>query len=107
VTAIAGAIATAIPEPYEALPLGSGISLGGGIALFYATNAMISLRYGRPFRTVLRWALPTVVIAGLLVPVSTLVPAGAVLAFAVVLLLLVTAYVEVQRRRRPGRKTGE
>lgn len=36
VTAIAGAIATAVPAPYEHLPFGSGISIGGGLALFYA-----------------------------------------------------------------------
>ena len=103
VTAIAGAIATAIPEPYEHLPLGSGISLGGGVSLFYATNAMISLRYGQPVRTVLPWALPTVVIAFLLIPVSRLVPAAVVLAFAVMLLLLVTGYVELRRRRHARR----
>ena len=103
VTAIAGAIATAIPEPYEHLPLGSGISLGGGVALFYATNAMISLRYGQPVRTVLPWALPTVVIASLLIPVSGLVPAAVVLSFAVMLLLLVTAYVELRRWRHARR----
>lgn len=103
VTAIAGGIATAIPAPYEPLPLGSGISLGGGVAMFYATNAMISLRYGQPVRTVLPWALPTVVIAALLIPVSGLVPAAFVLAFAVMLLLLVTAYVELRRRRHSRR----
>ncbi len=107
VTAIAGAIATAIPAPYEHLPLGSGVSLGGGVALFYATNAMVSLRYGQPFRAVLPWALPAVVIAVFLVPVSALVPAVVVLALAVGVLLLVTGYVEIQRRRRLERMTGE
>ena len=98
--AIAGAIATAIPAPFEHLPLGSGISLGGGLALFYACNAIVSLRYGQPLRAVLPWAVPTVVIAILLIPVSAAVPGAAVLALAVIVLLLVTAYVEIQRRRR-------
>lgn len=100
VTAMAGAIATAIPAPFEHLPLGSGISLGGGLALFYACNATVSLRYGRGLRTVLPWALPTVVIAVLLIPVSALVPGAVILVFAVIVLLLVTAYVEIQGRRR-------
>lgn len=108
VTAIAAAIATAIPAPYKQLPLGSGISLGGGIALFYATNAIVSLRYGQPPRAVVPWAVPTVVVAVLLIPVSALVPAAVVLVFAVVVLLLVTANAEIQRRRRgPKRKSGE
>ncbi len=100
VTAIAGAIATAIPASYERLPFGSGISLGGGLALFYACNAIVSLRYGQPRRAVLPWAVPTVVIAVLLIPVSAVVPGAVVLALAVLVLLLVTAYVEIQRRRR-------
>ncbi len=100
VTAIAGAIATAIPAPYGHLPFGSGISLGGGLALFYACNAIVSLRYGQPQRAVLPWAVPTVVIAILLIPVSAMVPGAVVLALAVIVLILVTAYVEIQRRRR-------
>ncbi len=100
VTAIAGAIATAIPAPYEHLPFGSGISLGGGLALFYACNAIVSLRYGQPQRSVLPWAVPTVAIAILLIPVSAVVSGAVVLALAVIVLLLVTAYVEIQRRRR-------
>ncbi|MCX2748829.1 low temperature requirement protein A [Arthrobacter sp. MI7-26] len=102
VTAIAGSIATAIPAPYEHLPLGSGISLGGGLALFYGCNAIVSLRYGQPLRAVLPWAVPTVVIAVLLIPVSAVVPGAVVLVLAAIVLLLVTAYVEIQRRRRRG-----
>ncbi|MCI0141858.1 low temperature requirement protein A [Arthrobacter bambusae] len=59
VTAIAGAIATAVPAPYEHLPFGSGISLGSGLALFYTCNAIVSLRYGQRPRAVLPWAVPT------------------------------------------------
>ena len=101
VTAITGAIATVIPAPYEHLPFGSGISLGGGPALFYACNAIVSLRYGQPQRTVLPWAGPAAVIAILLIPVSAEVPGAVVLALAVIVLLLVTAYVGIQRRHGP------
>ncbi|WP_288024981.1 low temperature requirement protein A [Arthrobacter sp.] len=100
VTAIAAAIATAIPAPGQVLPPGAGIALGGGLALFYGTNAMVSLRYGRPLRTVLPWAVPAVVAAALLIPASATVPAAVALALAVVILLALTGYVEIQRRRR-------
>ena len=100
VTAIAAAIATAIPEPARPLPLGAGIALGGGLALFYGTNAMVSLRYGRPPRTVLPWAVVSVPASVLLIPLGTGLPAVGLLACAAVLLLLVTAYVELERRSR-------
>ncbi|WP_170133055.1 low temperature requirement protein A [Arthrobacter livingstonensis] len=100
VTGVAAAIATAIPAPLEPLPFGAGIALGGGLALFYATNAMVSLRYGRPLNTVLPWAVPAVVAAALLIPASATVPAAVVLALAVLILLALTAYVEIHRRRR-------
>ncbi|MCZ2403904.1 low temperature requirement protein A [Paenarthrobacter sp. Z7-10] len=99
-TVIAGAIATAIPRPFNPLPLGSGTSLGGGLALFYACTAIVSLRYGQPARTVLPWAVSTVVGAVVLIPVSALVSGAVSLVLAVVLLVLVTTYVEIQRRRR-------
>lgn len=107
VTAIAAGIATAIPAPDQPLPLGAAIALGGGLALFYGTNAMVSLRYGRPLGAVLPWAVGTVPVAVLLIPLGTLLPATTVLACAAALLVLVTAYVELRRRTasaaRPAR----
>lgn len=100
VTSIAAAIATAIPDPFEPLPTGAAIALGGGVALFYATNAAVSLRYGQSPGTVLPWALPAVVIALGLVPAGANVPAAVALGMAVALLVLVTAYVELKARRR-------
>lgn len=99
VTSLAAGIATAIPAPFEPLPLGARIAFGGGIALFYATNAVLSLRYGQPPRTVLAWGVPAVVMALALVPLSATAPAAVVLGLAVGL-LLVTVYVEVKARRR-------
>ncbi|AIY02906.1 hypothetical protein ART_3307 [Arthrobacter sp. PAMC 25486] len=100
VTSLAAGVATAIPAPFEPLPLGAAIAIGCGIALFYATNAAVSLRYGQPPRIVLTWGVPTVVIALGLVPVGATQPAAVVLGLAVVLLILVTAYVEIKARRR-------
>lgn len=100
VTSIAAGIATAIPEPFDPLPLGATITLGGGIALFYATNAAVSLRYGFPASSTLRWAIPTIVLALGLIPVGTSQPAAVVLGMAAALLMAVTAYVEIKARRR-------
>ncbi len=100
VTSIAAGIATAIPAPYERLPLGAGISIGCGMALFYATNALVSLRYGQPRRSVAPWAVPAVVVALMLIPLSAVAPAAVVLAFAAALLLALTARSEIQHRRR-------
>lgn len=57
VTMIGGAVSVAIHEPQHALPVASAISLGGGIALFFITNALISLRFGASVARVLRWAI--------------------------------------------------
>ncbi|MBG0738005.1 low temperature requirement protein A [Paeniglutamicibacter antarcticus] len=100
VTSIAAGIATAIPAPDERLPLGAGISLGGGMALFYATNALVSLRYGQRRRSVAPWAVPAVIVSVLLIPLSAVAPATVVLAFAVGLLLALTTRSEIQHRRR-------
>ena len=100
VTSLAAGIATAIPAPFEQLPPGSAIAIGGGIALFYATNAAVSLRYGQPPRTVLAWGVPTVVLSLGLMPFGAPQPAAVVLGLAVGLLILVTAHVEFKARRR-------
>lgn len=100
VTSLAAGIATAIPAPFDPLPWGAAIAIGGGIALYYATNAAVSLRYGRPARPVLAWGIPTVVLALGLVPLGATRPAAVMLGAAVALLALVTTYVEVKARRR-------
>ncbi|MGO2542129.1 MAG: low temperature requirement protein A [Specibacter sp.] len=100
VTSIAAGIATAIPAPFTPLPVGAGIALGGGLALFYAANATVSLRYGQAGRAVLPWGIPTVVLALVLAFVSATVPAVVALGLGVALLLLATAYVEIKARRR-------
>ncbi|MGA7207197.1 MAG: low temperature requirement protein A [Specibacter sp.] len=100
VTSIAAGIATAIPAPYEYLPLGARTALGGGLALFYVTNALVTLRYGQPLRAVLPWGLPAVAVSVLLIPLGAVVSAAVLLAAAVALLLALTAYTEITHRRR-------
>ena len=101
VTSIAAAIATAIPASFTQLPPGAAIALGGGLALFYGTNAALSLRFGLPLRTVLPWSVPAVVMALALIPLGARLPAVMVLALTAALLLAITAATEVKVRRRP------
>jgi len=100
VTSIAAGIATAIPAPYDPLSPGAGVALGGGLALFYATNALVSLRYGQPLKLVAPWSLPAVAVALALIPLSAAMPAAAVLGVAAALLLTLTAYSEIKHRQR-------
>ena len=102
VTSIAAAIATAIPAPNTLLPPGAAVALGGGLALFYGTNAIVSLRFGTPLRSVLPWGIPSVLAALVLVPLGGRLPAAVVLALAVALLLFLTVQAEANARRRPG-----
>lgn len=102
VTSIAAAIATAIPAPFARLPLGAAIALGCGLALFYGTNALVSLRFGLPLRAILPWGIPAVVAALVLVPLGARLPAAVVLGIAVAMLLLLTFQAEVNARRRPA-----
>ncbi|WP_338747918.1 low temperature requirement protein A [Janibacter alittae] len=98
VTAMAGAIATAIGAPFAPLPIGSGATLGGGLALFYLTNAIVSLRYGQSTRAVLPWSIPAVAGSLLLVPTSAVVPAAPLLGASVALLLVLTVFAELRAR---------
>lgn len=71
--------------------------------LFYGTNALVSLRYGRGLADVLPWAVVMVPCSALLIPLGTVLPASALLGCAVVLLVLVTTYVEVRHRSAAAR----
>ena len=100
VTAISGALGIAIHHPEEPLPLASGISLCGGIAVFYLTNAIISVRFGRPVGGVLRWALPALALTALLSVAAAVLPAGATILCAVVVLTFIVGSAELSDRRR-------
>ncbi|MEO6955531.1 MAG: low temperature requirement protein A [Antricoccus sp.] len=92
VTMIAGAVSVAIHRPQHALPVASAISLGGGIALFFIANAVISLRFGASVARVLRWALPAVGLPLVLIPVAIAVHGElAIIAAAVVVVFVVTS----------------
>jgi low temperature requirement protein LtrA len=100
VTAVSGALGNAIHHPGEPLPLAAGIALCGGIAVFYLTNAIISLRFGRPVGAVLRWAIPALVLTAVLGVAAALLPAGAVILCTVLVLSVIVGSAEISERRR-------
>jgi hypothetical protein len=67
--------------------------------LFYAANAIISLRFGTPARRVLRWAAPAVVLPVALVFAGLALPASWTIIFAVVILLVVVTSTEVSAHK--------
>ncbi|WP_374009846.1 low temperature requirement protein A [Leifsonia sp. LS-T14] len=100
VTAVSAALAEAIAHPFEPLPPALAVCLGGGIALYYATNSAITRRYGDPWRVVLGWGVPAVVLSLLLVPIGVVLPAAAAVGCAVLVLGYVVGHAEVAARRR-------
>ncbi|NNC11604.1 low temperature requirement protein A [Planctomonas sp. JC2975] len=100
VTALSGALAEAIAHPGEPLPLVLAVCLGGGISLFFLTNAIIARRFGDAWRSVLRWAVPAVVLPLLVIIVGVVIPAAAAVACATAILAFVVVSAEVSARRR-------
>jgi hypothetical protein len=99
---LAGAVSNAIDAPFAPLPASAAVSLGGGVILFYGTNAAISLRYGTPWRTVLPWAVPALVLPLLVGAAALVTPAiWAVGAMAAVIATIVTISEVRSRRREP------
>ena len=100
VTAISGALDDAIQHPDEPLPQASAIALCGGIAIFYATNAIISLRFGRPLRAVLGWAIPALLLTIGLGFATAVVDAALAVGGAVAVLVVIVATSEIANRRK-------
>ena len=98
VTAISGALATAVHHPDELLPPASAVSLCGGIAVFYLTNAAVSLRLGRPRGLVLRWAIPALLLTGIPVLAAVMLSAGWVILAAAVTLGVIALLGELGHR---------
>jgi low temperature requirement protein LtrA len=107
VTTFAAGLATAITDPTDPLPLGAALCLGGGIALFYLTNALVSRRWGVAWRRLLPWALPGILLP--LVVIATVGRISALLSLAiiavVVLGLTIRASFAEDRRLARGAST--
>ena len=97
---LAGAVSLAIEHPLSALPPSAAVSLGGGVILFYGTNAIISLRFGTPWRSVAPWAVPAIVLPLVVGIAAFVIPAiWSVAAMAATVLGLVTLS-EIRARHR-------
>ncbi len=100
VTAISGALDIAIQQPEQPLPEPSTVALCGGIAMFFAANALIALRFQRAIRQVLAWAIPALLLTLVLGIAGTMLPAAATIAGAVVALLVIVITAEVRNRQQ-------
>lgn len=103
VTMLAAGLATAVAAPDVPLPVGAGICLGGGVALFYLTNTIVSVRWGARWKALLRWAVPGVPLPLLLVllapHVASIVSLGLLTAIVVG---VVAGSAAAHRRRHPA-----
>lgn len=95
----ASGLGTAVAEGAHVLPSGSAACIAGGIALFYLASIVESVRYGVPWRDVALWGLPGIILPWVIVPLSAVAPAEAVVAAVVVLLVVMIGLAEVNRRR--------
>lgn len=97
IAAVAAAIATAIPAPNVPLPSGAAIALGGGLALYYGTNAAVSLRHGTSRPRVLRWAAPSLTISVAAIPLAGAIAAPTALTLVVGALFAVAGATDLRR----------
>ncbi len=111
VVSMAAGLGTAVSEPAVPLSTGAAVALCGGIALFYATNGAVSLRYGQRARRVLVWMVPGVLGPLVLAAISGLVTALALVAvlagFLAVLILTVIFRQEPSLRAADDRADAE
>jgi low temperature requirement protein LtrA len=97
VVSMAAGLGTAVADATGPLPTGAAVALCGGIALFYAANGAVSLRYGQRPGRVLAWALPGIAVPLLLVVVSGFITS---LALVAVLAAFLAVLVGTARFRR-------
>jgi hypothetical protein len=74
----------AIEHPGDPLPAALAVCLGGGVALFHLTDALMSVRVGTSWPRALRWAVPAVLFPSLVIPVATMIPSAAAVGLAAV-----------------------
>ena len=95
---LSGAVSFAIAEPDAVLPPAVAAAFGGGVALFYATNATIALRYGTPWRRVLPWAAPAVLLPAAVGAAALVLPAYLALGTMALVLVVIVTLSELRRR---------
>ncbi|MDQ4212478.1 low temperature requirement protein A [Microbacterium capsulatum] len=104
---LAGALSTAVRAPLIPLPPAAAVSLGAGVALAYAANALISARYGVRARFVLSWALPAVLLPLASIPLALTLPAAEAVGGMAVVLLAIVLIAEALARRSHAAGTTE
>ena len=95
----ASGLGTAVAEAGHTLASGAAVCIAGGIVLFYLASVAESLRYGVPWRDVVRWGIVGVVLPWVIVPLATVVSAEAVVAAVVLLIVVMIGLAEANRRR--------
>ncbi|MBS1673904.1 MAG: low temperature requirement protein A [Actinobacteria bacterium] len=94
---LAGAVSLAIADPTAVLVPAMAAALGGGVALFYGTNAVIVRRYGEAWRQVLPWAVPAILLPLAVGALALVVPAAAAIGAMSVSVLAIVILTEVRR----------
>jgi low temperature requirement protein LtrA len=100
ITMFAAGLATAISEPGDPLPVGAAVCLGGGLALFYLSNAVVVLRYGTPWREVLPWTIPGIVLPVVILTAAASLPAIVSLAGVALVVVGIVVFSTASQRRR-------
>ena len=104
IVSMAAGLGTAVADATVPLPTGAAVALCGGVALFYATNGAVSLRYGQRAGRVFAWALPGVVVPLLLIAVSGFLTALVLVAVLAAFLAVLVGTARFRRLRagEPG-----
>jgi low temperature requirement protein LtrA len=97
---LAGAVSLAIEAPQDTLPPASAVSLGAGVILFYGTNAVISRRYGSPWRGVLPWAIPAIALPLVVGAAALVIPAIWAIAATAAVIVGIVSLSEIRSRAR-------
>ena len=105
VTLFASALGTAVAEAGYQLPAGAAVCLGAGISLFFVTSAAESLRYGAPRSDVVLWGPAGILLPWILVPLSWLIDAEAVVAVCAGVIAIMLALTAVNSRRVQSRRS--
>lgn len=96
----AAGLGTAVAEAGHDLAPGAAVCIAAGIVLFYVASVAESIRYGVPWRNVVTWGLPGLVLPWSIVPLAAVVHAEGVVVGVVLLLIVMVGLAEATARRR-------
>lgn len=99
ITMFSAGLATAIDHPTAHLAPGAAICLGGGLALFYLTDAVVMGRYGSPTARILPWAIPAVLLPTAVIALGSVVTATVALLTTTAIVAAVSVVSGINKRR--------